>query len=115
MIVAPQIENTLPQVRWPRLDVEMGHVTVTLTREMDRLARAMNSKDEEEVRCVLLQQSSAAQNALRCDDDLRREKVERLRAAIASGSYLVSVETLAEKMIERITEVGSLHREKRNS
>jgi flagellar biosynthesis anti-sigma factor FlgM len=43
----------------------------------------------------------------RPDDDLdgvRLEKVERLKAAIANGTYHVSAEDLAEKMIESMLE-----------
>jgi flagellar biosynthesis anti-sigma factor FlgM len=36
--------------------------------------------------------------------DVRLEKIERLRAAIASGSYCVSAEDLAEKMTESMLE-----------
>jgi flagellar biosynthesis anti-sigma factor FlgM len=41
------------------------------------------------------------------DDDLtdvRLEKIERLKAAIANGTYHVSAEDLAEKMIESMLE-----------
>jgi flagellar biosynthesis anti-sigma factor FlgM len=36
--------------------------------------------------------------------DVRMEKVERLKAAIANGTYSVSAEDLAEKMIESMLE-----------
>jgi flagellar biosynthesis anti-sigma factor FlgM len=37
--------------------------------------------------------------------DVRMEKVERLRAKIASGSYAVSSEALADKLIEHMREL----------
>jgi flagellar biosynthesis anti-sigma factor FlgM len=39
-------------------------------------------------------------------DDVRIEKIARLRAAIANGTYSVSAEALAEKMIEHIGEAA---------
>lgn len=71
---------------------------------MGRLKRTV---DEEALHAVLLQKTTLS-DALRRDEDLRREKVERLRAAIAEGTYSVSAETLAEKMIEQLVEMDSL-------
>jgi flagellar biosynthesis anti-sigma factor FlgM len=39
-------------------------------------------------------------------DDVRIEKIARLRAAIANGTYSVSAEALAEKMIEDMSEAS---------
>jgi flagellar biosynthesis anti-sigma factor FlgM len=38
--------------------------------------------------------------------EVRLEKIERLKAAIAKGTYSVSAEDLAEKMIESMLERG---------
>jgi flagellar biosynthesis anti-sigma factor FlgM len=38
-------------------------------------------------------------------DDVRMEKVERLRAAIASGRYSVSSDVLADKLMEHMREL----------
>ncbi len=37
-------------------------------------------------------------------DDARREKIERLKKAVADGTYSVSAEELADKLIEHMLE-----------
>ena len=45
--------------------------------------------------------------------DVRMEKVEKLRAAIADGSYRVSTEALADKLMDHMRELGASRRGKR--
>jgi flagellar biosynthesis anti-sigma factor FlgM len=40
--------------------------------------------------------------------DVRMEKVERLRAEIANGSYAVSSEVLADKLMEHMCELDNI-------
>ena len=100
MVVVQQRVNTLPQARWPVLDLETGCATVAFTRGVDRLAWAKTSKDSSAG--VPERQAEAA------DEGVRLDKVERLRAAIADGTYCVSAEALADRMIEHMREVDTL-------
>lgn len=53
---------------------------------------------------------------LRVEDaggDVRMDKVERLRAAIAEGRYSVSSEALADKLIEHMREADATNQGKR--
>ena len=45
--------------------------------------------------------------------DVRMEKVEALRAAIAEGSYRVSTEALADKLMDHMRELDTSRRGKR--
>lgn len=105
----------MPQGRCLALPTEAGRATVALTKGTDRLAHAKASKDDETLHSVLLQTTAAAPEELRREETLRRAKIERLRAALADGSYSVTAEALAEKMIEHIAGPDSLHPDKDNS
>lgn len=105
----------MPQGRFLALPTEAGCATVALTKGMDRLAHAKASKDDETLHSALLQAIAAAPEELRREEALRRAKIERLRAALADGTYSVTAEALAEKMIEHIAGPDSLHPDKDNS
>jgi anti-sigma28 factor (negative regulator of flagellin synthesis) len=47
-------------------------------------------------------------------DDVRWERVARLRAAIEAGTYFVSSEALAERLMERMLRAGSQGRVQRD-
>jgi flagellar biosynthesis anti-sigma factor FlgM len=81
----------------------MGRATVASREEMDRLPRAGTSKDDG------LMANEECPREVEADaelDEARLEKIQRLRAAIADGTYSVSAEALAEKMIEHMSEAG---------
>jgi flagellar biosynthesis anti-sigma factor FlgM len=70
---------------------------------VERLPRAGTSKDD----VVMAKEERQLEIEAGTEhDDARSEKIARLRAAIANGTYSVSAEALAEKMIEHIGEAA---------
>ncbi len=108
MSVLVEKTNRLIGWYWPACDWEAGRAIVAagscLLRGVEPLAWVKASRVADNTAMtnpVRVKRVSAEET----QSDVRMEKVELLRAAIANGSYAVSSEALADKLIEHMREL----------